>query len=322
VPRFSVVIPTYNRGQWVVRAVDSVLAQDLDAFELIVVDDGSTDDTRERLRPYLDRLTYLDKPNGGPASARNAGIAVARGEIVGFLDSDDLWQPDTLSAVAREFDTDPEAGLVSIMAREIGPDGSPTGHVYGKHSTGTRYTTESLLLEDAGGCSWFFVRRSLLDAVGGYDESLASAEECDLVLRLSFVTRLHALLRPLLLRRKHPDNLSEDQAENARCWLRILDKLRDEHPDFVTEQPRAFRRAVAKETLRLGRERLVAAESDPAATSDARRLIRESLLTYPFYRRGLTYLAWAWLAPRSYGRWRARELRSRRPRSTSRDTTG
>jgi glycosyltransferase involved in cell wall biosynthesis len=300
----------------VVQAVESVLAQQFTEFELIVVDDGSDDDTHERLLPYHDRLTYLKQSNGGAAAARNVGIRSATGEIVGFLDSDDLWECETLSAVDREFEANPQAGLVSIMAREIAADGSPSDIIYGKHSAGVEYTTAKLLLEDAGGCSWFFVRRELLDLVGGYDESFKSAEECDLVLRLSFATRLHALLRPLLLRRKHDDNLSTNQADNARCWLRILDKLRDEHPEFVSEHPRAYRRAVAKEKLRLGRELLVDAATDPAAASTARRLIRESLFTFPFFRRGLTYLAWAWIAPRSYASWRKRELSSRQSRST------
>lgn len=315
-PRFTVVIPTYNRGPLLVQAVESVLAQDFGEVELIVVDDGSDDDTGQLLRPFLDRLTFLRQPNGGAARARNTGSRVAHGEIVGFLDSDDLWEPDTISAVAREFDADPRIGLVSIMAREIGPDGSPSGVIYGKRSPGVEYTTESLLLKDAGCCSWFFVRHALINRIGGYDESLTSAEECDLVLRLSFTTRLHALLRPLLLRRKHAGNLSADQGENARSWIRILNKLRDEHPEFLSAHPRAYRRAVAKEKLRLGRERLAEAATDPTAAPAARRLIRESLLTYPFFRRGISYLAWACVAPRTYARWRSYELRSRQTRST------
>jgi glycosyltransferase involved in cell wall biosynthesis len=319
-PRFSVVIPTFDRGRWLVEAIDSVLAQDQDDFELIVVDDGSTDDTADLVRPYLERLTYVRRPNRGAASARNAGIALARGAIVGFLDSDDRWEPRTLTEVAATFDRHPDTGLVAIMAREVDLDGSP-GVTYGKRSAGDRYSTESLLLQDAGGCSWYFVRRELLEEVGGFDESLSSAEECDLALRLSLVAPLRAVREPLLLRRRHADNLSLDQTENARCWLRLLDKLGREHPEFVREHPRTYRRAVAKEKLRLARERLAVAGADPGAAGDARRLLRESLATYPFYRRGLTYLAWAWIAPRTYGRWRRRELRSRKARAVRYDAS-
>ena len=119
------------------------------------------------------------------------------------------------------------------------------------------------------------------------------------------------------MRRKHADNLSDDQAENARCWLAILEKLRREHPEFIAEQPRAYHRSLAKEQLRLGRERLMAAAADPSAAADARHWIARSLRTHPFYRRGLTYLAWAWFAPRSYAGWRQRELRYRQRRRSN-----
>jgi len=190
-----------------------------------VVDDGSTDDTEERLGPYMDRIRYFRQGNAGPAAAKNRGIREASGTYVGFLDSDDAWEPQTLAEVVRVFGQNPQFGLVSIMARETEPDGTPTDVVYGKRSPGSHYSVENLLLLDAGGCSWFFVKRPLLNEVGGYDATLRSAEECDLVLKLAFVTSLRAIPEPLLLRRRHPENLSVDQAENARCWLRILEDL-------------------------------------------------------------------------------------------------
>ena len=99
--RFSVVIPSYNRSAWLVTALESVFAQTEPAFEIIVADDGSTDDTPDTLRKYEGRVKVLTQRNAGPAAARNLGIAAATGDYIAFLDSDDLWFPWTL-ALYRE----------------------------------------------------------------------------------------------------------------------------------------------------------------------------------------------------------------------------
>lgn len=113
-PLISVVIDTYNYGRFVEEAVESVLAQDYPAgqMEVLVVDDGSTDDTAERLKKYGGRIQYFCKPNGGQASAFSFGIARAKGDLVAFLDGDDVWLPQKLSRVAEKFERDPNAVMV------------------------------------------------------------------------------------------------------------------------------------------------------------------------------------------------------------------
>ena len=96
----SVVIPTYNYGHFVTEAVDSVLAQTYRHYEVVVVDDGSTDDTRARLAPYGDRIRYIHQENQGLSAARNTGIRAARGGVIGLLDSDDKWHPRKLETQA------------------------------------------------------------------------------------------------------------------------------------------------------------------------------------------------------------------------------
>ena len=97
----SVVIPTYNRGKEVVRALQSALAQTYRDHEIIIIDDGSNDDTVERLRPYQDQIRYVYQANQGASAAQNAGIKLARGEYVAVLASDDLWEPTKLERQVR-----------------------------------------------------------------------------------------------------------------------------------------------------------------------------------------------------------------------------
>src|SRR6266436_4803621 len=114
VPLVSVVIDTHNYGRFIEECIDSVLSQDFpaDQMEVVVVDDGSTDDTAERIKKYGSRIRYFYKSNGGQASAFNLGFAKARGEIIALLDADDYWLPGKLGRIVAEFESQPEAGLV------------------------------------------------------------------------------------------------------------------------------------------------------------------------------------------------------------------
>jgi glycosyltransferase involved in cell wall biosynthesis len=110
----TVVIDTYNYGEYIEAAVESVLAQDypLEKVEIVVVDDGSTDDTEERLQKFAGRINHLRKPNGGQASAFNFGFEHANGEIIALLDADDVWLPKKLKRICETFESNPEAGMV------------------------------------------------------------------------------------------------------------------------------------------------------------------------------------------------------------------
>ena len=153
------------------------------------------------------------------------------------------------------------------------------------------------------------VRRDLLLAEGGFDESLLSATDCDMWLRLSFRTVMVGVDAPLLLCRVHPENLSADRSLNARMWLRILDKLAAAQPAWVRENRWTFRRALGKERLRFGRERLAAWDGSPAALAEARDALRGSIVAFPFFLRAWVYLGWSLLAPGSYAAWRRQERR-------------
>lgn len=188
----SVVIPTYNRGYCVAACIDSVLAQTLDDFEIIVVDDASGDDTAARVAAIGDpRITYLAlASNQGGAVARNTGIRRARGEFVAFLDSDDLWLPDKL---AKQVDglraRGPECGLSYTWLACVDDDGVETLRI---HPDIDGFCFEQMLVSNfIGSFSNLVVRRDLLVAAGGLDEDFRSCQDWDLFIRLCRHSSVH-----------------------------------------------------------------------------------------------------------------------------------
>ena len=196
-PAVSVVVPTYERRDLVVRAVRSVLAQTHRDFELIVVDDGSTDGTEGALRGLDPRLRYLWQENRGVAAARNAGLELARGEIVAFLDSDDRWLPHHLATVTEMLARHPQAVLATT---------SPRFRVAGREDPSRTRLIDPLPLalgeNFVGYPSGVAVRRDAVLAAGGFDERLRVCEGFDLALRMA-VQGSFALLRRRTIVHQH-----------------------------------------------------------------------------------------------------------------------
>lgn len=209
----SVIIPTYDRRELLQATLDSVFAQTFDDYEVIVVNDGSTDDTTAALQPLVDagRLRLVAQPNGGPSSARNRGIDESRGEFVALLDDDDLWPPDKLAWQVDAMRRHPDAVLVYGFMESFGlerpfrwppPDG-PTGWV-------RRAFLRKNWIRSPGQA---LIRRSALRAVGGFDATVWSADDWDVYLRLAEVGPFVYEHRHALSYRAHADNLSQ------RAWL-------------------------------------------------------------------------------------------------------
>ena len=207
-PEVSVIIPTYNRG-WVLReAVDSVLAQDFKDFELIVVDDGSTDNTREILESYDHDLIVLRQSNRGVSAARNRGIAAGRGRLVAFLDSDDLWLPRKLSSQVDFFNSNP-AALVN-QTEEIWIRNGVRVNPKTRHRKFSGMIFEKSLALCLVSPSAVMMKRSLFDEVGLFDEDLPACEDYDLWLRVSRRYPVHLIETPLIIKRGgHADQLSQ-----------------------------------------------------------------------------------------------------------------
>ena len=221
-PYVSVVIPTHNRAAFIVAAIESVLAQEGSAwpYEIVVVDDGSTDDTEQVLVPYANTIRYVKIDHSGlPATARNVGIAEARGELVAFLDSDDLWSKDKLAQQVPVFD-DPAVTLSYGQAEKIyGNDPTPRGSVVEPAKLSRGRAFRSLLQENVISTLTTAVRRSALIQVGGFDESpgLRGVEDYELWLRLTatFPKGIVSIPTILALYRVHDDGLGSTSSLDA-----------------------------------------------------------------------------------------------------------
>ncbi len=221
--RVSVIIPTYNRA-WIVRdAIDSVLGQSWADFELIVVDDGSTDKTARTLGAYGDRLRVIRQERGGVSAARNRGIAASSGPLIALLDSDDLWLADKLAVQAEFFDKNPAALI--CQTEEIWIRNGLRVNPGKKHRKPSGMIFERSLELCLVSPSAVMVRRDLFEMVGLFDETLPACEDYDLWLRVGSRFPVHLIDRPLVVKRGgHADQLSR-QPSLDRHRIHSLVKL-------------------------------------------------------------------------------------------------
>jgi glycosyltransferase involved in cell wall biosynthesis len=209
-PLVTVVIDTFNYGHYVEEAVESVLAQDFprEMYEILVVDDGSTDDTAERLKKYGDSIRYLPKINGGQASAFNFGFAAARGQIIALLDADDLWLADKLRRVCETFEKNPEAGMVYHRTHLWRGGANLENDSYFVDVSGcVTESRASLLRYPMVGTSCLAFRRSALNKLLPVSETLRSQADAYLTALIIFAAPVVALPEFLAKYRMHSANL-------------------------------------------------------------------------------------------------------------------
>jgi glycosyltransferase involved in cell wall biosynthesis len=220
-PEVSVVIPAYNYGRYLREAIDSVLAQEFRNFELIVVDDGSTDNTAEIVASYTDpRVRYIHQTNAGLSAARNTGIRQARAPLIGLLDADDLWKPEMLAQVTQRFQTaEPEVGLIACASERVDSVGQPLGGKTMTHGKERRFTAADIVLQSRFMPSTVVARREAYAACGEFDTTLRSSEDRDMWIRIGSRFRMIHLGTPLVQIRKHPTNMSK-HADRMRLNMR------------------------------------------------------------------------------------------------------
>ena len=204
-PLVSVVIPAYNHVRYIGECVDSVLSQDHPAIEVIVVDDGSTDGTLERLQGYGTRITLLTQQGGRQARARNLALGVARGELIAFLDSDDRYRPGRIREAVQAFQADPSAALVWSDYRRVDAEGQVLEVC--RWQPREREFTRELISGNPICNATATVRRPVLDEIGGFDERVPRV--CDGAAWYQIAARGHRFVHlplPLLDYRAHGGN--------------------------------------------------------------------------------------------------------------------
>ena len=221
----SVIIPTYNRSKLVTRAVESALQQTYPNCEIIVVDDGSTDDTREILGSYKDRIKYIYQENSGQGVARNTGIRAARGKWIAFLDSDDIWLPEKLSR-QMEILTRSNAKVSytnMIWNSKVGDISSSNKASHKNPNYEVKVFDEPLDLILFGRwnavVSSLVVERNLLFRMGCFDERVKTRQDRRLCLRLAFETPFAYLNQPLLIFDRRPE-VSRITADRSLAYLK------------------------------------------------------------------------------------------------------
>jgi len=242
-PSFSVIIPAYDAAAFVAEAVKSALGQTLAPHEVIVCDDGSTDDLAGAVAPYRQHVVLLHKEHGGLASARNAAVGIASGDFVAFLDADNVYLPENLQAVSELAAARPDLDIVTTDAYlEL------DGEIYGRYYRGkARFVADD---QRRGIIHQHFIfgngaiRREALLAVGGYDETVV-AEDTDLFVRMILGgSRVGLVDEPLCVYRIGPGRLSSSRPRGVRAAGEVLERVRD-HPSLSSSERQYLERELA-----------------------------------------------------------------------------
>jgi GT2 family glycosyltransferase len=266
-PAFSVIIAAYQAADTIGEAIESALHQTIPPHEIVVCDDGSTDNTLAAVEPYRDRIVLLRKENGGAASARNAAVRAATGEFVVQLDSDDVFLPERLEALGALAAARPDLDILSTDAY-LELEGEVVGRFYGD-KTSFPVTRQRTAIFDWCFVGWPALRRRLVLELGGYDESFVTGEDWDLVIRLLLGgSRAGIVPEPLLRYRLRAGSLSADRTSLLRERVTLLDKTAT-NPQLDDSERRALARA-----RRAKHSRALCAEARQALVArrpDARR---------------------------------------------------
>jgi glycosyltransferase involved in cell wall biosynthesis len=296
-PTFSVIIPTYNRTSFVTKAIDSVLRQSFNDYEIVVVDDGSTDKTRQALQRYGERITVLHQANSGVSAARNRGIGNANGKWIAFLDSDDEWKENYLARQLEHIRSNPNVIAFITNAINIHP-----GSVSHEHFTNTilkRFGVHTFVrIKHPFGAimnhsHWYLqsmvVRRDVLLRIRLFDTALTIAEDLDVIARLAlegeFGFNKEVLVK--VYRRTEPtSNLASARGsmQACKCFEKVFEDLRkDRRLRFVERL--ALRKVTSANQRELGNLRLAQADA-----RQARVYYKHALTTYPSLRSLVKYL--------------------------------
>ncbi|MBI2870415.1 MAG: glycosyltransferase [Candidatus Omnitrophica bacterium] len=219
----SVVIPAYNAARYVKEAIDSVLAQTYPSIEIVVVNDGSTDNTLDILATYGDRIQVVTQKNGGPSVARNKGIRFSRGEFIDLMDADDAWLPTKVEKQVEVLKSDPEIGMVTCSAFYVDGDGKLLSvRKAGRYAT-REEARQAFYVRNwiVGGPSAVMIPRTCFEEVGIFNSNIKTMEDWDMWIRVTDRFRVVSLLEPLVRYRVHEHNLHKnvETMQKGQFWF-------------------------------------------------------------------------------------------------------
>jgi len=283
-PLVSVIINTYNRAALVVEAIESVLSQTYTNFELIVADDGSTDDTAERVAAYGREVRFLSLPHSGqPKNGYNAALRLARGELITFSDDDDLLHETKLARQVAVFTADPSLGMVFSDFHLLLPDGSFAPSGIRPEQCHSPALFETLLRGNFIALATVMIHRRMFDKFGGFSRRFDNQADYHYWLQIAHFAGGCCIPEPLVLVRRQPNSLSS--ANMVRDYRAAIDVLQEVRQSFPLTRPQRLilRRTLSRWYTHLG---LLLRTAEPTS---ARSLFLRSLTCYPLQKR-------AWLA--------------------------
>jgi glycosyltransferase involved in cell wall biosynthesis len=288
VTRITVVIPAHNAEAYIAEAIASVCTQTISDVEIVLVDDGSTDETVATASRFSDKcpMTILRVANSGPAAARNLGIRHARGQYCAFLDADDKMLPNRLETQATLLDGEPEVGLVhsdlmtfnerGIIHRSRRAFSDPCG---GR-------VLDRLLLDNCITTSTVMSPTGRLLEVGMFKEERRVSEDFDLWLRMAVRWRVAYIEEPLTLYRRRQGSLSDDKLSSGLSALEVIEAFWREHEQYRRERPQLYRRSLGRHFAATG----------AAALGQGRRGVALRYLVSSLRYEPLNDKSWRWLA--------------------------
>ncbi len=282
-PLVSVIIPSFNAEQYIAEALESIFGQAYRPIEVVVVDDGSTDETQSVLESFKDRIYYLCQDNKGPSAARNTGIKVARGKYIAFLDSDDLWTDGKLQQQVEIMETYPDVGLLSGDMQRFSEEQVKVSSMFERYGFDHNFFDGKFYVKDAYKKIYtqgnyiptgsVIVRRNCLEKVGHFDENLRHSEDLDLWLRISIHFKLAYSRKIWLKRRDHEVNLTGDSEAMNLSLIEVLEKHEERYMSYLTQNGINSNRVISEKYRNTGYLLLISYK-----LSKARRCLKASLL--------------------------------------------
>lgn len=253
-PRVSILMPTYNSAAYIKKSIDSVCSQDFKDWELIIIDDGSTDNTYDIVASFQailqNRLTYIRTHNQGASLARNVGLKLCRGAFIAFLDSDDIWDSQKLSKQLEIFDQNPSIDLVFSNALIIDSNDLSTNKNYVKPSEleipAKQIYTQILAKRNYIPFSSIVVKKPVADEVGEFDDAFKSSQDSDWLLRLASKHMILGINENLVFYRVHGASISSDIGLRKHDTVRILLKNIELNPPIGQSTKKEIYKRVAE----------------------------------------------------------------------------